>query len=67
MIDHSKEKAEKVKVFRKLMSKWLAVQETERKAHLLLGKNPSVRGVRKAAGRHGAGGVAGTGGIAGTA
>jgi hypothetical protein len=59
MIDHSKEKAEKVKAFRKLMSKWLAVQETERKAHLLLGKNPSTRGIKKAAGRSGSEGVAG--------
>ena len=45
MIDHSKEKAEKIKAFRKLMSKWLTMQETSEKANHLLSRNPHVKGV----------------------
>jgi hypothetical protein len=43
MIDYSKEKAEKVKAMKKLMAKWLAMQETARKANLLLAKNPEIK------------------------
>jgi len=43
MIDYSKEKAEKAKALKKLMLKWLAMQETERKATLLLAKNPEIK------------------------
>jgi hypothetical protein len=43
MIDHSKQKAEKTKAFKKLMVKWLAMQETARKADMLLAKNPEVK------------------------
>jgi type II restriction/modification system DNA methylase subunit YeeA len=43
MLDSPQEKAEKDKVIKKLMSKWLKVQETERKASLLLSKNPELK------------------------
>jgi hypothetical protein len=43
MTDHSKQKAEKTKAFKKLMVKWLAMQETARKADMLLAKNPEVK------------------------
>jgi hypothetical protein len=43
MIDHSKQKAEKIKAFKKLMAKWLAMQETANKANLLLDKNPEIK------------------------
>lgn len=39
MKESSQEKAEKEKVLKKLLSKWLTVQETERKATLLIAKN----------------------------
>jgi hypothetical protein len=43
MLDSPQEKAEKDKVIKKLMSKWLKVQETARKASLLLSKNPELK------------------------
>jgi hypothetical protein len=43
MFDSPKERSEKAKVLKKLMSKWLSVQATERKANLLLTKNPELR------------------------
>jgi hypothetical protein len=43
MFDSPKEKSEKAKAFKKLMSKWLSVQATERKATLLLSKNPELK------------------------
>jgi hypothetical protein len=43
MLDSPQEKAEKAKVIKKLMSKWLKVQATERKANLLLSKNPEIK------------------------
>lgn len=48
MIDYSKEKAEKVKALKKLMAKWLAMQETACKATLVLTKNPEIK-IAKAA------------------
>jgi hypothetical protein len=43
MIDHSKQKVEKTKAFKKLMVKWLAMQETACKAGMLLARNPEVK------------------------
>ncbi len=43
MLDSPQEKAEKDKVIKKLMSKWLKVKGTERKASLLLSKNPELK------------------------
>jgi hypothetical protein len=47
MFDSPEQKAEKAKVLKKLMSKWLSVQATEGKAHLLLSKNPHIRPVKR--------------------
>jgi len=43
MVDYVKEKAEKAKAIKKLMSKWLLMQGTSRKATLLLDKNPEIK------------------------
>jgi len=43
MVDYVKEKAEKAKVFKKLMGKWLNRQDTARKASLLLDRNPEIK------------------------
>jgi hypothetical protein len=43
MIDYAKEKAVKTKVLKKLLAKWLAVQETAGKANLLLDRNPDLK------------------------
>jgi hypothetical protein len=43
MIDSPKEKAERAKAIKKLMSQWLKTQETRGKADLLLAKNPEIR------------------------
>jgi hypothetical protein len=43
MIDYAKEKAIKTKVFKKLLAKWLGMQETAGKANLLLDKNPDIK------------------------
>lgn len=48
MFDPNPTKEEKTKVLRKLMKKWLMTQETQRKADLLLAKNPELK-MRKAA------------------
>jgi hypothetical protein len=49
MIDSPREKAEKAKAIKKLMSKWLKVQETKGKADLLLAKNPEIMMTRGSA------------------
>jgi hypothetical protein len=49
MIDSTKEKVEKAKVLRKLVKKWLTTQGMQKKADLLLAKNPELK-VRKASG-----------------
>ena len=41
--NYTKEKAEKTKVIKKLLSKWLLRQDTEDKATLLLLKNPEIK------------------------
>jgi hypothetical protein len=46
MIDSTKENLEKAKALRKLMKKWLTTQETQKKATLLLAKNPHLKGRR---------------------
>jgi len=43
MIDYAKEKAVRTKVLKKLLAKWLAMQETAGKANLLLDKNPEIK------------------------
>jgi hypothetical protein len=43
MFETPKERAEKAKALKKLMSKWLSVQATEQKAALLLSKNPEIK------------------------
>ena len=43
MIDYQKEKAEKIKALKKLLAKWLRMQETATKANLLLDKNPDIK------------------------
>jgi hypothetical protein len=43
MFDSPKERSEKAKALKKLMSKWLSVQATEQKATLLLTKNPGLK------------------------
>ncbi|HTI89543.1 MAG TPA: hypothetical protein VL727_03090 [Puia sp.] len=48
MTEPTKEKVEKAKVLRKLMKKWLTTQETQKKASLLLAKNPELK-IRKSA------------------
>jgi hypothetical protein len=43
MLDTPQQQAEKAKVIKKLMSKWLKDQETVSKATLLLSKNPEIK------------------------
>ena len=43
MNEPTKENVEKAKVLRKLMKKWLTTQETQKKASLLLAKNPELK------------------------
>lgn len=43
MNETTKEKAEKAKVLKKLVKKWLTTQETQRKAGVLLAKNPGLK------------------------
>jgi|GEM_PF-1883359 hypothetical protein len=43
MIDSPKERAEKAMALRRLMSKWFKKQETQRKANLLMAKNPQLK------------------------
>ncbi|HXB08552.1 MAG TPA: hypothetical protein VNW04_15580 [Puia sp.] len=43
MNHYTKENTEKVKALKKLMKKWLNTQETEKKATLLLAKNPELK------------------------
>jgi hypothetical protein len=43
MLSTTKEKEEKAKALKKLMRKWLTTQETEKKATILLEKNPELQ------------------------
>ena len=43
IFDSPKEKSEKAKVLKKLVSQWLSVQGTERKATMVLSKNPELK------------------------
>lgn len=43
MNHYIKENTEKAKALKKLMKKWLNTQETEKKAVLLLEKNPELK------------------------
>ena len=43
MLESAIEKAVKAKALKKLMAQWLTVQGTERKAALILGKNPEIK------------------------
>jgi hypothetical protein len=43
MIESINEKLERVKVIKQLLSRWIAKQETAKKAHLLLSKNPEIK------------------------
>lgn len=43
MLESPQQKADKAKVIKKLMSKWLKEQETVGKATLLLSKNPEIK------------------------
>jgi hypothetical protein len=43
MTQPTKENVEKAKVLRKLMKKWLTTLETQKKASLLLAKNPEIK------------------------
>ena len=40
---YTKENTEKARALKKLMKKWLNTQETEKKATLLLEKNPELK------------------------
>jgi hypothetical protein len=43
MFDSPKERAEKAMALRRLMSKWFKKQETQKKAALLMTKNPGLK------------------------
>ena len=43
MLPSAKEKEEKAKALKKLVRKWLTTQETEKKATILLAKNPELQ------------------------
>jgi hypothetical protein len=43
MNHYTKENAEKAKALKKLMRQWLTTQETEKKAVLLMAKNPELK------------------------
>ncbi len=43
MNDSTKENAEKAKALKKLIRHWLMAQETQRKAGVLLAKNPDLK------------------------
>ena len=43
MTDRAKQHAEKERALKKLIKKWLMVQETQGKAHALLSKNPGIK------------------------
>jgi hypothetical protein len=43
MNDSTKEKSEKAKALRRLMRKWLNTQDTQRKADMLLARNPDLK------------------------
>ena len=43
MTQPTKENMEKAKALRKLMKKWLTTQGTQKKADLLLAKNPEIK------------------------
>lgn len=48
-MNHTKENVEKAKALKKLMRKWLTTQETEKKAAVLIAKNPELKRKRGAA------------------
>ncbi len=48
MNHYTKENTDKAKVLKKLMRKWLTTQETERKATLIMAKNPELKRKRGA-------------------
>ena len=48
MNHYTKENAEKAKALKKLMRQWLTTQETEKKAVLLMAKNPELKRKRGA-------------------
>jgi hypothetical protein len=48
MNPHTKENTDKAKALKKLMRQWLTTQETEKKAAVLLAKNPELKRKRKA-------------------
>lgn len=43
MNHYTRENTEKAKALKKLMHKWLTTQETEKKATLLMAKNPELK------------------------
>jgi|GEM_PF-4137153 len=47
ILDSPQEKADKLKVIKKLMTKWLRVQSTEQKATIVLSKNPELKILKK--------------------
>jgi len=47
-MNHAKEKLEKAKALKKLMRQWLMTQETEKKAAVLIAKNPELKRKRGA-------------------
>jgi len=49
MNHYTKENVEKAKALKKLMRKWLTTQETEKKAAVLIAKNPELQRKRGAA------------------
>lgn len=48
MNHYTKETTEKAKALKKLMRKWLTTQETEKKAAVLMAKNPELQRKRAA-------------------
>ena len=42
MIDPQKERADKAKALKRLIRKWLTVQDTKEKAHIVIARNPHI-------------------------
>ena len=49
MTEPTRQHAEKAKVLRKLIRQWMAAQETQDKAHVVLSQNPEIKKPRKKA------------------
>jgi hypothetical protein len=49
MTELAKRHNEKVKVLKKLIRQWMAAQDTQDKAHIVLSQNPEIRRPRKKA------------------